>query len=139
MKESLKGLAEKWFKQADYDLKDAQKAMSWGSFNLSCFLSQQAAEKALKAFLYFSGVDAVWGHSVGVLCKEAQKIDPAFENILPLAKALDKYYIPTRYPDALPEETIPSEAYEEEDARSAYQKAERILSFIKEKIYSPRD
>ncbi len=138
MKEALKGLAEKWFKQAEYDLKDAQKAMSWGSFNLSCFLSQQAAEKALKAFLYSAGADAVWGHSVGALCKEAQKIDPAFESILSHARALDKYYIPTRYPDALPEETVPSEVYEEEDARSAHQKAETILSFIKEKIYSPR-
>jgi HEPN domain-containing protein len=133
MKESLKELAKKWLKQAEYDLKDAEKALSWKSYNLSCFLSQQAAEKALKAYLYFAGAEEVWGHSVGSLCKEAIKFDSSFENIFSQAKALDKYYIPTRYPDALPDEIVPSEVYEEEDAQSALKKAKSIVDFVKTK------
>jgi len=135
MKEGLRALAKKWFKQAEYDLKDAEKALSWKSFNLCCFLSQQAAEKALKAYLYFAGAEEIWGHSVGALCKEAIKFDTSFENIFSQAKALDKYYIPTRYPDALPEEVVPSEVYEEEDAQSALKKAKDIVEFIKNKIF----
>lgn len=135
MRENLKDLSKKWLKQAEYDLKDAQKAMEWKSYNLSCFLSQQAAEKALKAYLYYAGADVVWGHSVGALCKEATKFDPTFEEVLTEAKALDKYYIPTRYPDALPEESVPSEVYEESDAKSAFKKAEKIISLVKGIIF----
>ncbi len=136
MKEDLKSLSKKWLKQAEYDLGDAKKAMSWGSFTLSCFLSQQAAEKALNAFLYFSGVEEVWGHSVGTLCKEAINFDSSFETLLAQARALDKYYLPTRYPYALPEDAVPSEVYQKEDAKLAHDKAEKILSFVKEKIFT---
>jgi len=38
MKEGLRALAKKWFKQAEYDLKDVEKALSWKSFNLCCFI-----------------------------------------------------------------------------------------------------
>ncbi len=62
MREALKEIAKKWLKQAEYDLKDAEKALSWRSFNLSYFLSQQSAEKALKVYLYFAGAEEIWGH-----------------------------------------------------------------------------
>ncbi|MEZ0343668.1 MAG: HEPN domain-containing protein [Caldimicrobium sp.] len=134
MKEVLKDFAKKWLKQAEYDLEDAKKAKDWKSYYLSCFLSQQAAEKALKAYLYYAGVEIVWEHSVGALCKEAIKFDSTFEKVLSEARALDKYYIPTRCPDALPEESVPSEVYEENDALNTLVKAEKIFSLVKEKI-----
>lgn len=45
----------RWLKQAERDLDDARYAFTGERYNLVCFLAQQAAEKALKAFLYFSG------------------------------------------------------------------------------------
>ena len=48
-------------------------------------------------------------------------------------RELDRYYIPTRYPDGLPG-TIPAEAYGSSDAESALNAATRIISFVKERI-----
>jgi HEPN domain-containing protein len=48
------------------------------------------------------------------------------------SKSLDKYYIPTRYPDALPG-IIPSEAFDKDDAEKAISLAEKIINFIKSK------
>lgn len=134
MRESPKEIALKWLKQAEYDLKDAVKALEWESFNLACFLSQQAAEKALKAFLYFLGFEEIKGHSVGSLCELAGRHDLAFVELVSFAKWLDKFYIPTRYPDALPDLAIPSEVYDREDGERAIGKAKRIVDLVKEKI-----
>jgi len=38
-----------WLKQAEKDLKHAQKALELGPFEWACFASQQAAEKTVKA------------------------------------------------------------------------------------------
>lgn len=136
MKESPKEIALKWLKQAEYDLRDAEMALEWGSFNLSCFLSQQSAEKALKALLFYYGYEIVRGHSVGALCELIVKREPDFSNLLSPAKWLDKFYIPTRYPDALPDMAIPSEVYDREDAERALEKARKILGTVREKIFS---
>ncbi len=44
-------------------------------WNLACFPSQQAAEKALEAYLYAHGAESVWGHSVADLCRDADAHD----------------------------------------------------------------
>lgn len=94
--------AARWLEKARRDLDDARFAASGSRWNLACFLSQQAAEKALKAFLYARGAEAVWGHSVAELCQEAAAHDAAFGALRVEAAALDQYYIPTRYPNGLP-------------------------------------
>jgi len=43
---------KRWLLQAEQDLKDAEYSFDGKRFHLVCFLSRQAAEKALKAFLY---------------------------------------------------------------------------------------
>jgi len=53
--------AARWLEQARRDLDDAEFAASGSRWNLACFLAQQAAEKALKAYLYACGAEAVWG------------------------------------------------------------------------------
>lgn len=49
--------------------------------------------------------------------------------MLPQALALDKLYIPTRYPDALPGLT-PKEAYTREEAEKALRDAQAILKAV---------
>ncbi|WP_234554322.1 HEPN domain-containing protein [Thermus caliditerrae] len=51
--------------------------------------------------------------------------------MLPLALALDKLYIPTRYPDALPG-LIPKEAYTREEAEEALAHAQLLLVHIRQ-------
>ena len=46
---------------------------------------------------------------------------------------MDKYYIPTRYPNGLPG-GIPSEAFDKDDAQEAISLTESVLSFVKERF-----
>ncbi len=125
--------AQRWLKQAEYDYQDAEFTMSGRRYSLSCFLAQQAAEKAIKAFLFSKGADFVWGHSVVELCVSAIEFDNCFEEYKSVAASLDKYYIPTRYPDGLPG-GIPYEAYDNEDACLALKKSKRIIEYVRRVI-----
>jgi len=44
-----------WLRQAEADLRHARNARESGDFEWSCFAAQQAAEKALKAYIQKSG------------------------------------------------------------------------------------
>jgi HEPN domain-containing protein len=113
MTEAGRGLA-----QARRDLDDARFAASGERWNLACFLSQQAAEKALKAYLYAQGAEAVWGHPVAERCASVAAHDRPFAALGADAAALDQYYIPTRYPNGLPGD-IPADVYTRADADRA--------------------
>ena len=66
----------RWLLQARQDLDDANYNLEGKRYHLACFLSQQAGEKALKAFLYSKGEEMVLGHSVAKLLKSATGLDP---------------------------------------------------------------
>lgn len=132
MKPDSKKESERWFKQSQRDLSDAQFNYGGARYNLVCFLAQQAAEKALKAYLYAQGAEEVWGHSVGELCADARALDSSFEE-LTAAETLDQYYIPTRYPNGLPG-GIPSDVYKDQDAQQALSRAKTVLEFVMKKL-----
>jgi HEPN domain-containing protein len=121
--------AERWLEQARRDLDDARYAAAGERWNLACFLAQQAAEKALKAFLYARGAEAVWGHSVAELCGDAATHDAAFAELGKKAAALDQYYIPTRYPNGLPG-GIPADAYTKTDSDRALTLCAAVLDLV---------
>lgn len=79
------------------------------------------------------GAEEAWGHSAAELCKDAEEFDKDFSKIREDAASLDKYYIPTRYPNALPG-GIPSEIFDQKDAEKAISQAERVINFIKSKM-----
>ena len=85
-----------------------------GHFEWACFLSQQAAEKAVKARHEHEGAEA-WGNTVAGLLAE---LPGAPARVLDAAKALDRHYIPTRYPNAHPE-GAPGDLYRRRDAEAA--------------------
>ncbi|MFA4702175.1 HEPN domain-containing protein [Pyrococcus kukulkanii] len=124
--------AMRWLRQAERDLEDAKFVFNGKRYNLACFLAQQAAEKALKAYLYHMGEEFVFGHSVSDLCKRAMEYDKEFREICK-AGVLDKYYIPTRYPNGLPG-GVPYEAFDEYDAERAISLAEMAINFVKNKL-----
>lgn len=49
--------SERWLRQAERDLDDARFAAQGARHNLACFLAQQAAEKAVKSYLYARGAE----------------------------------------------------------------------------------
>ena len=123
----------RWMRQAQQDLADADFAREGGRFNLACFLGQQAAEKAVKAYLYHRKVEDVWGHSLVDLCEDAKLFDMMFDTIKSEAGQLDKYYEITRYPGFLPS-GIPSEAFDRDDADRSIHLSQQVLSFVGERI-----
>lgn len=60
----------RWLAQAENDLRFAELAARERFFAQACFNSQQAAEKALKAFLYARGAEEAMGHSAADLATE---------------------------------------------------------------------
>ena len=133
MKHEATDEGRRWLLQAKQDLDDARYNSEGERYNIACFLSQQSAEKALKAFLYAEGEEIVWGHSVAELCKRATSMDKELEKVRRKVATLDKYYIPTRYPNGLPG-GIPSEAFEKRDADRAIEIAEEVIKVIEVKL-----
>jgi HEPN domain-containing protein len=123
----------RWLRQAEQDLQDAQFTREGERFNLACFLSQQAAEKAVKAYLYYRGAEDVWGHSLIDLCEDAKLFEMFFDTVKSEARQLDKYYYITRYPEFLPG-GIPSEAFDRVDADRAIELSQVVLEFVRERL-----
>lgn len=94
----MRSRAQDWLDQARNDLQWGNASAESGFHSQACFISQQVAEKALKALAYHRGAELVRGHSVSVVCRELN-INGELESA---ALRLDQYYIPTRYPDAQP-------------------------------------
>lgn len=121
-KESLR-----WYRTGLEDMKAAEILEKEALYARSCFHYHQAGEKFLKAVWYFLGEEP-WGHSLVKLIEELP-IPQAYEAFVPLrdeARDLDKYYIPTRYPNGIPEET-PEVFYAKKDAEAAKRAAQKLL------------
>ncbi|MFQ6043384.1 MAG: HEPN domain-containing protein [Candidatus Poribacteria bacterium] len=129
--------AARWLSQAENDIAFAEIGLREGFYAQACFLAQQAAEKALKAVHYAEGARFVLGHSVLLLIQELKEQYPDFLQDADIARELDQYYIPTRYPDGLPE-SAPHEFYSSTQAESAITGAKGIIEKARQ-IVQPRE
>ena len=123
----------RWLRQAERDLEDAHFLRDNGRHNLACFQGQQAAEKAVKAYLYHKRVEDVWGHSLLDLCEDAKLFDMMFDTVKSEARQLDKYLYITRYPEFLPSGTS-FEAFDQVDADRSIELSNLVLEFVKERM-----
>jgi len=133
MRKEAKEEGKRWLEQAIEDLKWAKDLAERGGYHIACFLSQQVGEKALKAFLYAQGEEIVIGHSVERLCHLAAKYEANFLKKVKKWAILDGFYIPTRYPNGLPD-SIPAKVYTSDAAGEAVRLAGEIVDYIKEKV-----
>jgi HEPN domain-containing protein len=97
-------------------------------FDKGCFVAQQAAEKALKAVLYSRGARTVLGHSAQELVERVAAKHREAASLKDPARRLDRFYIPTRYPNGLPG-GAPFESFTRDDLAQALGLAEEIVSF----------
>ena len=118
----------RWLRQAHADLQAARDSSAAEHYEWACFQAQQAAEKAIKAFLYSRGRTSILSHSLTELVQEACALESSFGSAASNAHRLDAYYIPTRYPNGLAGEITPSEFYTKEDAQQCLASAESILT-----------
>ena len=123
----------RWLRQAEQDLDDAKFLKESGRHNLAWFMGQQAAEKALKAYLYHKRVEDVWGHSLLDLCEDAKLFDMMFDTVKSEARQLDKYHYITRYPEFIPSGTC-FEAFDEIDSERSIELSSQVVDFAKERI-----
>jgi len=121
--------AERWLRQAQNDLSFARLALRERYFSQVCFISQQAAEKALKALKYSDGARIVIGHSVLELIKDIKGKHAELSTFEEIGGRLDQYYIPTRYPNGLPD-GVPFEVYGKSQAEEAISAAAEILEVV---------
>lgn len=124
--------SKRWLDQAEADLRAAGSSRTTKNFEWSCFQAHQSAEKAMKAIWLYHQFDP-WGHSVIKLIEEfpERKIyETRLKTLLKEARHLDKLYIPTRYPNGLPE-LSPFQVFGEEDAVDGIEAARKILETIK--------
>ncbi len=124
--------ARRWLLQALDEFADAEDLRKRERFYLALFHFQQAAEKALKAYLYLKleELDVFRTHSVAELVEAAEKVDPAFSRVK-RSKSLDGYYIPTRYPNGLPG-GVPSRFYDDPvEAEEAERLARQVIETVK--------
>jgi HEPN domain-containing protein len=120
-----------WLEQAKRDLLHAQEDLESGFYEWGCFSAQQSAEKALKALYQKIGGDA-WGHSVKSLLEQLPATLTPPAELLDEAKLLDRYYIPTRYPNSF-DRGAPKDYFTRRDTEGAIRSAQRIVEFC-EKI-----
>ncbi len=122
--------ATDWLRQAEADLALARHATGGGRHEWACFAAQQSAEKAVKAVHLSLGQEA-WGHSVTELLQGLRaRIADLAPGLLDRARALDKLYVPTRYPNGLPA-GAPADYFTRAEAERAIADAEVILEFCR--------
>ena len=121
--------AKRWFKQAKRTLATAKWNQKGKFYEQACFLSQQAAEKSLKAYLYSNGKRTLMTHSNLELVKECLDFSTKFKELIDYCRNLDKHYLPTRYPNAIPG-GVPYEVYTEYDSKESIRQAESIVRTV---------
>ncbi len=125
----------RWLDQAKHDLEVAEKNLEvLGFYSDVCFMTEQASQKALKAYLYFKGERYITIHSVRELVVLCGKYDEEFEKFIEHGMMLDRYYIPTRYPDALAPPAVPYKSYTKKEATEAVNAARDIIGFVESSI-----
>ena len=125
--------AARWRTQAQAD-RDTAERLETATPHIACFLSQQASEKALKALLTRLQGDAVPTHHAYVLLHALTELgERPPDAVAHAANALDRFYLPTRYPDALDFADV-SAVFRAEDACQAVAWADTVLRWCDERM-----
>lgn len=130
--EGLAKEADRWFRQAENDLKSAEWSQQGGFYAHACFWAQQGAAKVLRAFLFMQKEDARETRSVSELLERCLTYDEDFKAIVESGSRLDIYYKTSRYPDSLPG-GIPAEIISAKDSKEAIKISSDIFVIVEEK------
>jgi len=129
--------ALRWLDDSFEDLRVAQDLLRGEHHSASCFHSQQAAEKAIKAALYLNRVEAK-GHSTLELLESLGRVAGLrLEELYEDARLLDKHYAPPRYPNLHPSVSLPTyKLYSREDSERCITSAKKIVNYMKRLLES---
>ena len=123
--EHKKELLQQWLDKGNEELRVAEyiSAMQHPTpYETICYLCQQSAEKYLKGYLIFCGVDEPPKiHNLPRLCVLCSEHDETFIEILPQCEFLTGFGVQARYPDEI--------YIDEEMAKKAIDYAQKIKHF----------
>jgi HEPN domain-containing protein len=126
--------SERWLAFAHEDLRMAELAMGEALYNQVCLHCQQCTEKAIKGLLVHQEQVPPRTHRMADLLT---LLDP--NPLIPLAlsvQLLDRFYIPTRYPTALPGD-LPEGLPDAADAQEALDVARQTIEIITRALEQP--
>lgn len=121
-------LTSEWIQRADGDFIAAERelrARNMPVYHVTCFLSQQCAEKYLKAFLQQHQKDIPKIHKLIDLLKFCKEIDSSLEILRADLEVLERYPMAIRYPGI---------TADKDDARAAYKAAKIVRQIMRQKL-----
>jgi HEPN domain-containing protein len=124
-----------WLNQARAGLRAAWDLHKGGHWSWCCFTCQQVAESALKAACDHFRTPQ-FGHNLNLLLKAVEAHAAVTESVRFAGGRLNRFYIPTRYPDAFPQ-GAPVDQFFEPDAHQALMDAREVLAFVEGIIEAP--
>ena len=117
---------EAWWTKASHDLAAVRVLLGARppALDIAVYHCQQAAEKAIKAWLVWKDIPFPKTHDLEALLKLGMPLDPGFETLMPHAHVLTPYVAEFRYPGDVSEPT-------HEDALEGLRLAAEVLDFMK--------
>ncbi|MBI2981726.1 MAG: HEPN domain-containing protein [Deltaproteobacteria bacterium] len=113
MKSRDRSLAQEWLERAKSDFLYAQAGeKETGQHHVTCFLCHQSAEKLLKGLLVLADEVPQKTHHLAFLISKVASHYPSFAEFKREIRRLDKFYVPSRYPDNTLLEFTPEDAKE---------------------------
>ena len=131
-------LVQQWLARASLDVRsaDVDLAAQPPLTEDACFHCQQAAEKALKAFLVHHGVEFEKVHDIERILDLVVKVDDTFEELRASAAPLTIYAIRFRYPHT---DAAPTLAQAQQKLDVASQVLEFVLARLPDRVHPPGD
>jgi HEPN domain-containing protein len=126
--------AQDWLDRAERDLMAADRMLNHSEplYDATVFHTQQAVEKALKAFLVAHGREFPKIHDLVPLVVWCQRIDPEFARFAKAARMLTPYATRFRYPGGLLEP-------EADEAQQAFEIAVDVVKTVRHRLPGDED
>jgi HEPN domain-containing protein len=122
-------LTRSWLIKASRDLLSARELADAAIplLDTAAYHCQQAAEKAVKAFLLFHDIRFEKSHDIELLVSQATDVDPVWASCLEAARLLTPLAVEYRYPGDYVEP-------EPEEFREAFEAASGLFAFVVGKL-----
>ena len=121
----------RWLAQAEHQLGVTKILLDNEQWSDACFHAEQTSKMAMKALLFGAGCRFVPVYSAYELSIQCAKVDESFRTLVDKGRALDRFYLQTRYPDVLAAPAIPYRSFFKEDAVRAFGDASDIVNIVK--------
>jgi HEPN domain-containing protein len=120
---------QEMFEIAQSDLATAKAAvelMRPPQFAIACFHCQQCAEKALKGYLHYKGIDPPRIHNLTELGQLCGDQDASFAPLVSICASLTPFGVASRYPS--------DQDFDETIAKTNIARAQQVYDFCKSKV-----